>query len=105
VQARIVAAAALSSDDVALEIGAGLGALTGHLLAQAGRVIAVERDPDMVRVLRGEFANEERLEIRAMDALEIDFAAEGAAAGGDRQPPVSDHHAAVVRHHRGGPAR
>ena len=76
VQARIVAAAALSSDDVALEIGAGLGALTGHLLAQAGRVIAVERDPDMVRVLRGEFANEERLEIRAMDALEIDFAAE-----------------------------
>jgi 16S rRNA (adenine1518-N6/adenine1519-N6)-dimethyltransferase len=77
VQARIVAAAALTGDDVALEIGAGLGALTRHLLAQAGKVIAVERDPDMVTVLRGEFAEHGQLEIRAMDALEIDFGAEG----------------------------
>jgi 16S rRNA (adenine1518-N6/adenine1519-N6)-dimethyltransferase len=77
VQARIAAAAALTPDDVALEIGAGLGALTGHLLAQAGRVIAVERDPDMVTVLRGELANRGNLEIRAMDALDVDFAAEG----------------------------
>jgi len=79
VQARIVAAAALTAGDVALEIGAGLGALTGHLLAQAGRVIAVERDPDMVRVLGGEYAGHKNLEIRAMDAMEIDFAAEGRA--------------------------
>jgi 16S rRNA (adenine1518-N6/adenine1519-N6)-dimethyltransferase len=77
VQARIVAAAALTGDDVALEIGAGLGALTRHLLAQAGKVIAVERDPDMVTVLRGELADRGQLEIRAMDALEIDFGAEG----------------------------
>jgi 16S rRNA (adenine1518-N6/adenine1519-N6)-dimethyltransferase len=79
VQERIVAAAALGPDDVALEIGPGLGALTAHLLAAAGRVIAVERDPDMVRVLTGEFGDG-KLEIRAMDALEIDFA----AAAGDR---------------------
>lgn len=77
VQARIVAAAALTGDDVALEIGAGLGALTRHLLAAAGKVIAVERDPDMVQVLRGEFAERSNLEIRATDALELDFAAEG----------------------------
>jgi 16S rRNA (adenine1518-N6/adenine1519-N6)-dimethyltransferase len=77
VQARIVAAAALGPGDVALEIGSGLGALTSHLVAQAGRVIAVERDPDMVRVLRGELAERENLEIRAVDALEVDFAAEG----------------------------
>src|SRR5690242_21130052 len=76
-QARIVAAAALTADDVALEIGAGLGALTAHLVAQAGRVIAVERDPDMVAVLRGELAAHPNLEIRPMDALEVDFAAEG----------------------------
>jgi 16S rRNA (adenine1518-N6/adenine1519-N6)-dimethyltransferase len=76
-QARIVAAAGLTADDVALEIGAGLGALTAHLVAQAGRVIAVERDPDMVQVLRGELGAQANLEIRAMDALEIDFAAEG----------------------------
>jgi 16S rRNA (adenine1518-N6/adenine1519-N6)-dimethyltransferase len=79
VQARIVAAAALTGDDVALEIGSGLGALTGHLVAAAGRVIAVERDPDMVRVLRGEFGARPNLEIAAMDALELDFAAAATA--------------------------
>jgi 16S rRNA (adenine1518-N6/adenine1519-N6)-dimethyltransferase len=78
-QERIVAAAALGPDDAALEIGAGLGALTQHLVAAAGRVIAVERDPDMVTVLRGEFAARPNLEIAAMDALELDFAA---VAGG-----------------------
>jgi 16S rRNA (adenine1518-N6/adenine1519-N6)-dimethyltransferase len=81
VQARIVAGAGLSSDDVALEIGAGLGALTGHLLAQAGRVIAVERDPDMIHVLRAEFAQRATLGIKDMDALELDFAALSSAAG------------------------
>jgi 16S rRNA (adenine1518-N6/adenine1519-N6)-dimethyltransferase len=80
VQARIVAAAGLSREDVALEIGSGLGALTGHLLASAGRVIAVERDPDMVQVLRGELGANPALEIRALDALELDFA----ATAGDR---------------------
>jgi 16S rRNA (adenine1518-N6/adenine1519-N6)-dimethyltransferase len=75
VQARIVAAASLSPDDVALEIGPGLGALTAHLVQQAARVIAVERDPDMVRVLQGEYAGRPTLEIRQLDALDLDFAA------------------------------
>jgi 16S rRNA (adenine1518-N6/adenine1519-N6)-dimethyltransferase len=77
IQARIVGAAQLTADDTALEIGPGLGALTRHLVAAAGRVIAVERDPDMVRVLQGEFAARPSLEIRAADALEIDYAAIG----------------------------
>jgi 16S rRNA (adenine1518-N6/adenine1519-N6)-dimethyltransferase len=74
-QERIVAAAGLAPGDTALEIGAGLGALTQHLVAQAARVIAVERDPDMVQVLRGEFGARPNLEIAAMDALDVDFAA------------------------------
>jgi 16S rRNA (adenine1518-N6/adenine1519-N6)-dimethyltransferase len=77
IQARIVAAAALTAADTALEIGAGLGALTRHLTAAAGRVIAVERDPDMVRVLEGEFSARSNLEIRPADALELDYAAFG----------------------------
>jgi 16S rRNA (adenine1518-N6/adenine1519-N6)-dimethyltransferase len=77
IQARIVAAAALTAADAALEIGAGLGALTRHLVEAAGRVIAVERDPDMVRVLQGELGARPNLEIRSADALELDYAAAG----------------------------
>jgi 16S rRNA (adenine1518-N6/adenine1519-N6)-dimethyltransferase len=73
-QQRIVAAAAIAPEDTVMEIGAGLGALTQHLVTMAGRVIAVERDPDMVQVLRGEFAARANLDIAAMDALDVDFA-------------------------------
>lgn len=38
-----------------IELGAGLGALTRPLLARAARVIAVERDRDLVPALCGEF--------------------------------------------------
>jgi len=40
----IVEAAAICRDDTVLEVGPGLGALTGKLAAGAGRVIAVELD-------------------------------------------------------------
>jgi 16S rRNA (adenine1518-N6/adenine1519-N6)-dimethyltransferase len=81
---RIVRAAALAPDDVVLEIGAGTGALTGALAAAAPaprRIIAVERDPDMLRVLGAELASVPAIEIRAADAAELDFATESAAAG------------------------
>jgi 16S rRNA (adenine1518-N6/adenine1519-N6)-dimethyltransferase len=81
---RIVRAAALAADDVVLEIGAGTGALTGALAAAAPaprRILAVERDPDMLRVLGTELASAPTVEIRAADAAELDFAAESAAAG------------------------
>jgi 16S rRNA (adenine1518-N6/adenine1519-N6)-dimethyltransferase len=42
---RIVALAGLGPDDVALEVGPGLGSLTLGLLGAAGRVVAVEVDP------------------------------------------------------------
>ena len=41
---RIVAAAELSKSDRVLEIGPGLGPLTELLLAQAGEVLAIEKD-------------------------------------------------------------
>jgi 16S rRNA (adenine1518-N6/adenine1519-N6)-dimethyltransferase len=44
VLSRIVAAASLTLDDVVIEVGPGLGALTERLVAAAGRVIAVELD-------------------------------------------------------------
>lgn len=58
-----------------LELGAGLGALTRPLLERAGHVIAVERDRDLVPVLREEFAEPiaaGRLEVLEADAKAVD---------------------------------
>jgi len=81
---RIVRAAATGADDIVVEIGAGLGTLTVALLgteAPPRRIIAVERDPDMLSVLRAELSHEPRIEVRAEDAVHFDFAAAARAAG------------------------
>jgi 16S rRNA (adenine1518-N6/adenine1519-N6)-dimethyltransferase len=81
---RIVRAAGAGCDDVVVEIGAGTGALTAALAAQAPpvrRIVAVERDPDMLRVLHAELGGQPIVEVRAADAVAFDFAGESAAAG------------------------
>jgi 16S rRNA (adenine1518-N6/adenine1519-N6)-dimethyltransferase len=55
---RIVRAANLKKSDKVLEIGPGLGPLTEHLLAQAGEVLAIEKDARLVEVLRQRFETE-----------------------------------------------
>jgi len=81
---RIVAAVGATADDVVVEIGAGLGTLTAAL-AQAAppprRILAIERDPDMQRVLHAELGGDARVEIVGADALAFDFAAASRAAG------------------------
>ena len=52
---RIVQAAELARTDKALEIGPGLGPLTELLLANAGEVLAIEKDARLVEVLRERF--------------------------------------------------
>lgn len=56
-----------------VELGAGLGHLTARLLALGAEVIAVERDRDMARVLRGELG--ERARILEANAVKLDYAA------------------------------
>lgn len=70
---RIVAAADLRPEDVVLEIGAGIGNLTERLARKARKVIAVELDPTLVRVLHDRFDEVENIKIIAGDALKIDF--------------------------------
>jgi 16S rRNA (adenine1518-N6/adenine1519-N6)-dimethyltransferase len=57
-----------------LELGAGTGALTRALLARARCVTAIERDRDLVPLLRDEFADvtEERLRVIEGDAQSVD---------------------------------
>ena len=71
---RIVAAVKLSDRDTVFEIGPGQGALTGELLKQAGRVIAIEFDRDMIAILGEKFASADNLELVKADALNVDFA-------------------------------
>src|SRR5262249_8063793 len=80
----IVEACRLTKEDWVVEIGAGLGTLTMRLQPLAARVIAVERDRDMVTVLRGELSG--NVEIAEANALSYDYAAVEARAG--RKPIV-----------------
>jgi 16S rRNA (adenine1518-N6/adenine1519-N6)-dimethyltransferase len=61
-----------------LEVGGGTGALTDRLLATAGEVVVIERDPRLAAFLREEFADARetgRLTVHEGDALELDLPA------------------------------
>lgn len=70
---RIVESLELREDDVVLEIGAGKGALTSHLLEKADRVLAVEIDVRLCRHLQKRFRGRENLSVINEDILKIDF--------------------------------
>ncbi len=78
---EIVRASGATAEDVVIEIGAGLGTVTAALAERAGRVIAIERDRDMVAVLREELGGDPRVEIAEANALTFDYAAVTAGAG------------------------
>ncbi|HET6923030.1 MAG TPA: 16S rRNA (adenine(1518)-N(6)/adenine(1519)-N(6))-dimethyltransferase RsmA, partial [Anaeromyxobacteraceae bacterium] len=65
--------------ELVVELGAGLGHLTARLLARGARVVAVERDRDMARVLRGELG--EAVRLLEADAARLDYRALAAGAG------------------------
>jgi 16S rRNA (adenine1518-N6/adenine1519-N6)-dimethyltransferase len=81
----IVEACALDDRTWAIEIGAGLGTLTTRLAERAERVVAIERDRDLVKVLQSELGANARVEIAEANALTFDYAAIAARAGA---PPV-----------------
>jgi 16S rRNA (adenine1518-N6/adenine1519-N6)-dimethyltransferase len=64
---RAVEFADLSSKDVVLEIGPGLGNLTEELLRTGAKVLAVEQDPAFVKFLERRFGG--RIELVRADAV------------------------------------
>jgi 16S rRNA (adenine1518-N6/adenine1519-N6)-dimethyltransferase len=63
--------AAPREGELVVELGAGLGHLTARLLARGARVVAVERDRDMARVLREELGD--RIRLLEADAARVDY--------------------------------
>ncbi|MBL8952229.1 MAG: 16S rRNA (adenine(1518)-N(6)/adenine(1519)-N(6))-dimethyltransferase RsmA [Myxococcaceae bacterium] len=72
VLADIAEACGLRAGDTVVELGPGLGSLTRALLATGAKVVAVERDRDMVAAL--EAMKLEGLTVVAGNAAETDFA-------------------------------
>jgi 16S rRNA (adenine1518-N6/adenine1519-N6)-dimethyltransferase len=72
VRDRIIELASLSRSDRVLEIGAGKGALTIELAKRAGEVLAVEKDPGLLRILEGVLRPFDNVRIIAGDFLEVE---------------------------------
>ncbi len=65
--------AEIEEDDLVLEIGPGLGSLTKLLLEKAKKVICIELDKKMIRILHDRFIAYNNLEIINEDVLKIDL--------------------------------
>ncbi len=74
VHAAIVAASGAKPGVRVVEIGAGVGTLTAHLLATGAEVWAIERDRDLCNVLRAELGAHPGLRLFEADAVEFDYA-------------------------------
>ncbi len=73
---QIIKAADIHDDDLVIEIGPGLGALTHDLARKAGRVIALELDRSLIVPLQELLAEySETCRVIQGDALQADFAA------------------------------
>jgi len=69
----IAQAVGLTPGERCVELGPGLGTLTGALVASGAEVIGVEKDPDMLQVLRGEFGNAPNFRVQDGDAGNVDL--------------------------------
>jgi|SRR5918911_1221752 16S rRNA (adenine1518-N6/adenine1519-N6)-dimethyltransferase len=70
---RIVREVSPRRDETIVEIGPGRGALTSRLIDQAGRLVAIELDRDLVPLLQEKFGGCENFALVEADALTVDL--------------------------------
>ncbi len=68
---KIIKAAEIGADDIILEIGPGLGNLTQELAKKTKKVIAIEKDPKMVEILKETLKDLKNIKIIKNDILKI----------------------------------
>lgn len=72
---RIVSVIVPQQQDLLVEIGPGLGALTTPLLKQIGNLHAIEIDRDLIAELNQKFSEQNNFFLHDSDALKFDFGA------------------------------
>lgn len=70
---NIVNSSEISNQDVVIEIGPGLGTLTKVLLEKAKKVICIELDKKMIKILNDRFNLYNNIEILNQDVLKVDL--------------------------------
>lgn len=70
---KIINFSEIQKDDLIIEIGPGLGTLTSRLVDKAGKVICVELDPKMVKILTNRFKLYNNIEIINEDILKLNL--------------------------------
>jgi 16S rRNA (adenine1518-N6/adenine1519-N6)-dimethyltransferase len=71
----ILAAAGVGAGDEVIEVGPGLGVLTGALLERGARLAAIEKDHRLAAWLRERYGERENFTLHEGDALEADWGA------------------------------
>ncbi len=66
---KMISYASISVEDTVLEVGAGLGFLTQLLSPRCKRVIAVEIDPELIKILRDELRDLQNVNLVEGDVL------------------------------------
>ncbi len=69
---KILNTSEVNSNDVVLEVGPGMGVLTCALLSSGAKVIAIEKDPDMVSILKANIENYCKCFANNLEVLNID---------------------------------
>lgn len=70
---NIINSSEISKEDLIIEIGPGLGTLTKELIKRAGKVVCIELDKKMIKILKDRFITSSNLEILNEDVLQVDL--------------------------------
>lgn len=73
VLSKIITAAGVTKDDMVLEIGPGIGTMTQYLAENAGRVVAVEIDSNLIPILEETLKDYDNITIINEDILKLDI--------------------------------
>lgn len=71
---KIISSAEITSEDLVLEIGPGIGTMTQYLAQAAGKVIAVEIDKALIPILEDTLSGFDNVTVLNEDILKVDIA-------------------------------